>query len=40
MPKVHRRARTKKMRVGRGKIMDWIKGAASKVADFYARLKY
>ena len=39
MPKVHRRARTKKMRVGRGKIMDWLKGAASKVDGFLRKTK-
>ena len=39
MPKVHRRARTKKMRVGRGRIMDWIKGAASKVDGFLRKTK-
>ena len=37
MPKVHRRARTKK--VGRGKIMDWIRGAASKVDGFLRKTK-
>ena len=37
MPKVHRRARTKK--VGRGRIMDWIKGAASKVDGFLRKTK-
>ena len=37
MPKVHRRARTKK--VGRGKIMDRIKGAASKVDGFLRKTK-
>ena len=39
MPKVHRRARTKKMRVGRGRIMDWLKGAASKVDGFLRKTK-
>ena len=37
MPKVHRRARTKK--VGRGRIMDWIRGAASKVDGFLRKTK-
>ena len=37
MPKVHRRARTKK--VGRGRIMDWLKGAASKVDGFLRKTK-
>ena len=39
MPKVHRRARTKKMKVGRGRIMDWIKGAAAKVDGFLKKTK-
>ena len=37
MPKVHRRARTKK--VGRGRIMDWLKSAGMKVNDFLKRTK-
>ena len=39
MPKVHRRTRTKKMKVGRGRIMDWIRGAASKVDGFLKKTK-
>ena len=39
MPKVHRRARTKKMKVGRGKILNWIRGATSKVNDFLKKTK-
>ena len=37
MPKSHRRARTKK--VGRGKILSWIKAAASKVDGFLKKTK-
>ena len=37
MPKSHRRARTKK--VGRGKILDWIRSAASKVDGFLKKTK-
>ena len=37
MPKVHRRARTKK--VGRGKILSWLKNAGIKVDSFLKRTK-
>ena len=37
MPKSHRRARTKK--IGRGKILDWIRSAASKVDGFLKKTK-
>ena len=37
MPKSHRRARTKK--IGRGKILSWIKSAASKVDGFLKKTK-
>ena len=37
MPKSHRRARTKK--VGRGKILDWIRSASSKVDGFLKKTK-
>ena len=37
MPKVHRRARTKK--VGRGKILSWLKSAGIKVDSFLKRTK-
>ena len=37
MPKVHRRARTKK--VGRGKILNWLKSAGIKVDSFLKRTK-